>query len=183
MTRKYWEIYFKDFASGELWHPGKTPFTETGLHFLEAVNKLCLRQTEIAPHFFAELKRHVEARLQKACAEASVLLGNPDWMHHEARHRLLEIAIAQLLVLGHLMEVCFHPQGALAAAWSKTEIAKLENGTQDLGRLMQLFFDPRVLDLMSAEQKHAYLFPMLHAYHALTFSLSSLSPSTIPRKR
>jgi hypothetical protein len=30
--------YFKDFANGDLWHPGRTPFTETGLHFLEAIN-------------------------------------------------------------------------------------------------------------------------------------------------
>ncbi len=170
VTLKYWETYFKDFASGELWHPGKTPFTETGLHFLEAVNKLCLRQTEMARHFFPELKRHVEARLQKARNEASVLLDNPDWIHHEARDRLLEIAIAQLLVLGHLMEICFHPRGALAANWNKSELETLKNGVQALAELMQLFFDPRVLALMNEEQKRAYLFPLLHAYHALLLS-------------
>jgi hypothetical protein len=180
VTRKYWETYFQDFANGNLWHPGKTPFTETGLHFLEAVNKLCLRQTQMAPHYFPELKRHVETGLQKARAETSVLLGNPDWIHHEARDRLLEIAIGQLLVLGHLLEVCFHPHGALVAAWNKSEIESMGNVAQTLAELMQIFFDPRVLDLMNEEQKHAHLFPLLHAYHAIR--LSSSGPLTIPRR-
>lgn len=180
VTHKYWETYFKDFAGGELWHPGKTPFTETGLHFLEAVNKVCRRQTELAPHFFQNLKQHFEIRLQKAREETSVLLGLPDWVQHEARNRLLEIAIAQLLVLGHLLEMGFHPRGALAAAWNPSEIESLRSDALVLCRLMQLFFDPRVLDLMNEEQKRAYLFPLLHAYHAIR--LSSSGPLTIPRK-
>ena len=187
VAQDFWNIYFRDFANGDLWQPGKTPFTESGLHFLEAINKLCLRQAKLALTYFPDLKRHLGARLQKSLEESSVLLSNPDWVTQNYRHRALEIALTQLLLLGHMLEICFHPRGALRGAWARSEIPALGDATQQLARLMGLFFDSQVLDLMNEEQKRSYPFPLLHAYHALVlgaslplFQLSSPGPSTIP---
>lgn len=166
VAQKYWDIYFQDFASQELWQPGRTPFTETGLHFLEAINKLCLRQSSLAPLYLGELTRHLGIRLEKALEESSVLLGNPGWIDQEYRDRVLGIAISQLLVLGHLLEVCFHPRGALRGTWEAAEKRRLAESLESLAQLMELFFDPRILNLMTAEQRRAYPFPLLHAYHA-----------------
>jgi len=159
--------YFRDFENGALWEPGKTPFTESGLHFLEALNKLSLRQAELGIGPLATFKSHVMARLQRSAEEVQVLLANRDWPQYESRQEVLEFSISQLLVLGHLLEVCFHPQGALLATWEKAERDFLEKAAIALASLMEFFFDPKVLALMDAEQKRAYPFPMLHAYSAL----------------
>jgi len=170
VARDHWRIYNRDFANGDLWHPGKTPFTETGLHFLEAVNKLCLKQTKGLLPIFPGFKQHILTRLRKSLEDSSILLSHPDWIDRDYRDRMLEIILTQLLVLGHLLEICFHPKGALLPSWNKSETTNLENAVHNLEGLMRLFFDPRVLDLMKDEQKRAYPFPLLHAYHALMLS-------------
>ncbi|MCE9624976.1 MAG: hypothetical protein K8R69_05920 [Deltaproteobacteria bacterium] len=170
VTQDHWQIYFRDFANGDLWHPGKTPFTETGLHFLEAVNKLCLNQPKAFGPIFTDFKQHLLTRLEKSLEDSSVLLSHPDWILQDYRDRVLEITFTQLLVLGHLLEICFHPKGALLPSWEKSETTKLENAAHSLAGLMRSYFEPNVLDLMNEEQKRAYPFPLLHAYHALIFS-------------
>ena len=169
VTQDFWDQYCRDFASGDLWQPGKTPFTETGLHFLEALNKLSARQKIAKLPDFSTFKSHLWARLQKSLEETSVLLSHPSWMEHDFRIRLLEIAFTQLLVLGHLLEICFHPKGVLRNSWDSSEINFLNRAATSLETLMLMFFDPRVLGLMNDEQKRSYPFPMLHAYHALIY--------------
>lgn len=167
VARQHWAVYFQDFESRELWQPGRTPFTETGLHFLEAMNKLCRRQGGLFPGYFSELKAHVGQRLRQSLADSQILLSNPDWPSRDYRDRVLEIALSQLLVLGHLLELCFHPQGALRDRWTGSESSELSKAAQTLAELMQLFFDPRIEAILSEEQRRAYPFPLLHAYHAL----------------
>ena len=180
VVRRYWEIYFRDFASQDLWHPGRTPFTESGLHFLEAINKLCQRQSQFSPSYLPELKQHLRLRIESSLQESSILLSNSDWMTKDYRHQALEIALSQLLVLGHSLEVAFHPRGALRSFWTSPEWRELEKSAQELAKLMQVFFDPRVQELMDEEKRRAHAFPLLHAYHAIR--LSSPEPLTIPRR-
>lgn len=173
VMRRWWNLYFEHFNSGILWSPGLTPFTETGLHFLEAVNKLCRGREKSMRDYVSLLHAHVWQRLEKSLGETEILLGVSDWTSSDHRDKLLEIAISQLLVLGHLLELSFHPNGILKTLWSASEKTRLDNALNHLASLALRFFDARVLALMSEEQRRSYPFPLLHAYHALQLRRSA----------
>jgi len=168
--------YYKDFESGALYEKGKTIFTESGLHLLEAVNKLCHAQGEMIVEaatgsslekFFPAFKNHFFKRLKDSTIQIEALLRSSGWERSEGKEKTLSLAISNLLVAGHLLETAFHPKGALLRSYSSEEGTFLNESCDRLERLMELFFETEILNLMSEEQKKAYRFPLFHAYRAL----------------
>jgi hypothetical protein len=185
VTQRCFVAYFEDFENGDLFIKGKTLFTESGLHLLEAINKLCKRQSQMIVEpatgskmekFFLLLKNHLLSRLERSMREIpniqeilSRLSPSPQPSPVEGEGaKAVRLAISNLLVSGHLLEVCVHPMGALASSWSEEEKPLLQKKMETLASLMEIFFDSKVLVLMNEEQKKAYHFPLFHAYRALS---------------
>lgn len=168
--------YFRDYERGDLYVQGKTLYTESGLHLLEAINKLCRAQSKMIVEaatqsplakFFPMFKRHLLERLTRSMQEITGVL-NSSLMAESADSQLrIRLAISNLLVAGHLLETCVHPRGALVASWQGAEREQLANHMRVLASLMEFFFEAKTLDSMKAEQRRAYHFPLFHAYGAL----------------
>lgn len=168
--------YFRDFDSGDLYERGKTIFTESGLHGLEAMNKLVKAQSQMviepATHsglekFFPMLKKNFGARLTRSVEEIRVILTDPQAKTPKLQKQVIPLALSNLLVAGHLLEAAFHPQGALRDSWTASEKEVLKGDLQWLERLMEFFLEEKTQAILSPQEKKAFHFPLLHSYHAL----------------
>lgn len=179
VTQDHMTKYLQDYQSKNLYQQGKTLFVESGLHFLEALNQLTHQQSEMIletsrqstlKNFFPQFKEHLLSRLAESAKTTQTLLQFPNWQESPEKKHWIALAIEQTLVSGHLLEVCFHPAGALLPAWQEKEITWLKAQGEELARLMLHFFEDQTQTLLDEEDRKAYHFPMFHAYHALKLS-------------
>lgn len=170
VTRDSFIAYLQDYQSGNLYERGKTQFTESGLHLLEAINKLLKAQGPMIveaetgkslDQFYPLFKNHFIERFSSAIQESQRLL------KQSIQEVKVSSLISNVLVLGHLSEVAVHPRGILAQKWDAEEITHLELGLAQLSKVMELFWQEALLSRLDAEQQKAYHFPLFHAYHAL----------------
>jgi hypothetical protein len=168
--------YYREYERGALYERGKTIFTESGLHLVEAVNKLCQRQAHMVVEpatqsslnkFFPAFKNHFFSRLKDSMIQIEALLNAPSWPRSDQKEKYLGLAISNLLASGHLLETAFHPRGALLHSYTEEEGRFLNQSSGRLEKLMEFFFETEILNLMSEVQKKAYRFPLFHAYRAL----------------
>jgi len=171
VTRQSFIAYLQDYQSGDLYERGKTQFTESGLHLLEAINKLMKAQGPMIveaetgkslSQFYPLFKNHFIERFQQALARSAELLDSP-----ERSPQRMESFISNVLVLGHLSEVAVHPEGILNQTWDAEEKRHLKAGLERLSQVMEVFWQPEALEALKDEQRKAYHFPLFHAYHAL----------------
>lgn len=171
ITERSFVSYLEDYKSQKVFQNGKTVFVESGLHLLEAINKILAAQAEMIveaktkaklKQFYPLFKNHFIQRLFDAVGESMILLSETDIMEE-----WIGSTISNTLVLGHLCEVAVHPQGILLKNWDSEEKKNLKIAMEKLSQIMEIFWKPEALSMMQAEQQKAYHFPLFHAYHAL----------------
>lgn len=170
VTRDSFIAYLQDYQNENIYERGKTQFTESGLHLLEAINKLLKAQGPMIvevetgkslDQFYPLFKNHFIERFGSAIHESQRLL------NQSIQEVKVSSLISNVLVLGHLSEVAVHPRGILAQKWDAEEITHLEFGLSQLSKVMELFWQEALLSRLDTEGKKAYHFPLFHAYHAL----------------